>query len=71
MGSGKTLHILSLPVKPKFIASDTESAPLAKSRIIRPNSSTRNKKIICLMSDSAVQWKCGTFKKKIHQKQVS
>lgn len=43
MGSGKTLHILSLPVKPKFIASDTESAPLAKSVIIRSNSSMKNK----------------------------
>jgi len=30
MGSGKTLHKLSLPVISKFITSDTESAPLAK-----------------------------------------
>lgn len=29
MGSGKTLHVLSLPVMPKFVASDTESAPSA------------------------------------------
>lgn len=43
MGSGKILHILSLPVKPKFIASDTESAPLEKSVIIRSNSSMKNK----------------------------
>lgn len=39
-----SLGILSLPVKSKFIASDTESAPSAKSRIIRSNSSMKNKK---------------------------